>query len=287
MPKSRMRLSVGAAAALAVAISTDILPARANFIEVAYTSLEGQPQETIESFPPSPVVLDLSRDVPRVATAETIVDSRGIVRTIFQAAPAEDDLGHGFSIGPHSVTAIIDDTASFVGHGTVTYGFHIVGTGVLPNPPLNNPLLTSYDKVAATLSGFGLAQQGTHEWFANQPLQTFTFELPGEPFGVDLTVQQIFKVNGTIAAPDVFPFTFELAADGVNGASLNLFDTAQAFAVLPAGVSVVTAGGFSAGGGVPSVPEPPTMLLFAAGLGLLAALQQLRRRGTRPIGSAS
>jgi hypothetical protein len=246
-----------------------------NFIEIAYTSLEGHPTETTESFPPSPVALDLSRDVPRVATAETIVDSRGVVRTIFEAAPAEDDLGHGFSIGPHSVRAIIDDTACFVGHGTITYGFHIVGTGVLPNPPLNNPLLVSYDKVFATLSGFGQAQQGAHAWFANQPLETFTLEFPGEPFGVDLTVQQTFTVNGTAAAPDIRPFTFELGVDGVNGASLNVFDTAQAFAVLPPGVSIVTAGGFSAVGGAPAVPEPSTALLLGT-----AALLIWRSRRT-------
>src|SRR5215813_6102804 len=108
------------------------------------------------------------------------------------AAPAESDLGQQFSAGPHSVRAIIDDTVRFIGRGQVTWGYHIVGIGVPPSPPLNNPLELSFDQVFATLSGFVGGQEIAMAKFGNQPIAGLTLELPNEPFGIDLNVQKTF-----------------------------------------------------------------------------------------------
>jgi hypothetical protein len=81
-----------------------------------------------------------------------------------------------------------------------------------------------------------------------------------------LQVEKTFTVDGTLAVPDMRDFVFSVSATGIGGASLNLFDTAQVFAILPPGVSVVTDGGFSAEGGAPAVPEPGTLFVLATGL---------------------
>jgi hypothetical protein len=275
----KARLGGGFAGCAGVGLAIVLLstgPARANFIEIEYNSLTGNPGlEVVEQFPPSPVMLDRTRDQPHVATAETIVDSRGVVRTIFLTAPFEIG-GQQFSVGPHVADAFISDTAKFIGRGTVTWGYNVVGTGVVGQSPLDNPLEVSYDIVTASLSGFVGGQTTATGKFANHPLQGYTLEFPNETFGIDLHVEKTFTVNGTRAVPDMRDFIFSLSATGIGGASLNLFDTAQVFAILPRGVSVVD-GGFSAVGGA-AVPEPSSMVLLA--LAALFLVPMLRRRNS-------
>ena len=276
--RPRGTLASYAGAALAIGL-LGTGPARAGFIEIEYNSLTGNPGlEIVEQFPPSPVMLDRTRDQSHVATAETIVDSRGIVRTIFLTAPFENDFHQQVSAGPHTAIAFISDTAKFIGRGTVTWGYNVVGTGVLAESPLDNPLEVSYDIATASLSGFTGGQTTATGKFSNHPLEGYTLEFPNETFGIDLQVEKTFVVDGTLAVPDMRDFIFSLSATGIGGASLNLFDTAQVFAILPPGVSVVTDGGFSAVGGTPAVPEPSSMALLASAALFLAPM--LRRRNS-------
>ena len=92
--------------------------ARADFVQIVY----GFPADsTIVPFPPSPVVLDrVSPSAPRVGSGETIVDSRGEIKTFFSTVPPDA------TAGPFSVTAILDDTAHFTGPGMATISLHAV-----------------------------------------------------------------------------------------------------------------------------------------------------------------
>jgi hypothetical protein len=214
-------------------------PARADFIEIVFPSCCGSPGlDVTENFPPSPVVLDRTLDVTNFATAETIVDSRGIIRTIFTTAPID------VSLGQYTANARISDTARFIGHGTVTFGYDVVGTGVVAQSPLDHPDMASFDIAAASLSLSPFALATDTERFSNLPRPGFTTEFPNETFGVHLRVERTFAVDGTQAAPDQHDFEFLLLVTGSGGASMNLFDTAQGFAILPPGVTMTTNGGF-------------------------------------------
>jgi hypothetical protein len=249
--------------------------AQANFIFIGYNGVTPYPgDETTVFFPPSPVVLDRIRpDAPRLGSGETIVDSLGQIRTIYITAPPLNDLGQRFSVGPYEVDAQLDDTAHFVGRGNVTIKFETVGFGVLPQTDfINDP---EYDIVVTVLQ-LPDGAHGAKAQFANMPLPGFSVPIANVPFFIDLVVEDTISVSGTL---DV-PFNFVLQATGVNGASLNVFDTAQLSFVLPPGASVSTDGGFFQSG--PVAPEPSSLLLLATGIaGLLGYGWRQRKQGAR------
>jgi hypothetical protein len=245
-------------------------------MEVQYNGITPySTDDTKITFPPSPVVLDRVRPpAPRLGTGETIIDSRGQIKTTFFNPPAPD------SVGPFAVAAILADTAHFIGTGTVTLRWETVGTGVLPPTDKFNDL--EYVTVATNLNSSEEALPGSvpHDQaqFANKPLGGYTVPTLGVPFPIDLVVQKTFSVSGTAANPDDEHFTFELLATGYNRVSLDVSHTAQLSFVLPPGVSVTTDGGFSQGFGTSAVPEPSSFLLLGAGFAGLFGYGWRRKR---------
>jgi hypothetical protein len=256
-------------------------PARADFVSVAYNGITPyDPDNTTVSFPPSPVVLDRIRPAaPKLGTGESIVDSRGQIRTTLLAAPSRDASGNTFGIGPFVANATLDDTACFFGTGIVTLKFETVATGVLPSTNIFND--KEYAILATNLVvGRGVISSRPHDQaqFALPPLPGYTVPTPDIPFSIDLEVEDTFSVSGTAANPDMVHFTFQLTAEGFGGASLDVSDAQLSFVLPPPGFSVCTDGGFVQ----VTVPEPSSLLMLATGFAGLFSYGWRRKRHALP-----
>ena len=105
----------------------------------------------------------------------------------------------------------------------------------------------------------------------------------GTPFSLLSTRQDRrgnqLRASDTYSLPLDIPFFlgYSLRADVSQGTTFDLSNTGHLSFILPAGVTITSMGGFSAGGITTPVPEPSTWLLLGAGLLGLGTITRRRR----------
>ena len=132
--------------------------------------------------------------------------------------------------------------------------------------------------VGITLNGGGgNGQPSVSEGYTTNAAAAGIHILPNVPFAVHFDAFSTLLVDNITAQY----FTAALVLAGINGTSLDFFNTVHLSLDLPAGASVLSDGGFSQ---IASVPEPSTYGLLLGGLSLLGLRARWRSAaGSRPL----
>ena len=178
---------------------------------------------------------------------------------------------------------IASGTDVFTLHGTSASGsvtFSVVltadGAGTITNDGYSGRATVSLGVPGGGGGGFdfGLYQAGD---------LAGGFPIPGVQFALLSTMPgrqgNQLRASDTYSLPLNIPFdlNYSLRADVSQGTTFDLFNTGHLSFILPAGVTITSMGGFSAGGITTPVPEPSTWLLLGAGLLGLGTITRRRR----------
>ena len=221
------------------------------------------------------VVLDHSV-TGATATVRGVVDlANGTLKTF---ASGIEDGNPSTGTGGFMIASGVD---VFTLHGTSASGsvtFSVVltadGVGSIANPGYSGQATLQLGVPGGGGGGFdfGVYQAGT-----NAPL--------GSPFSLLSTIHPGSQLRASdthsVLLNTPFDLSYSLRADVSQGTTFDLSNTGHLSFILPAGVSITSMGGFRAGQGTVSVPEPATFWLMPLGLLLVAAYSRRSAKGNQ------